>query len=210
MYAGTGVSAGIVLVLLVCSSGCLDSFYAQPVPPQATPLLPVVITTPESPVVLLSPANMALQPSDLPGDYFLKDRSVIAPDEMPALNRDLGWRQGYRVEYYRMNLDRGDITGVTQTIDLYPLENMNKLFSVEKDALLAPDPVTDQPEIPFPVIGDRSIAVRKTRSDDPYQMVTYTAIFTDKNVFEKITMAGTTTDYEVFRNITRAAAGKIR
>jgi hypothetical protein len=153
---------------------------------------------------------MALRLPDLPGDYFLKDRSVVAIDEIPTLNRNLGWWQGYRVVFYRLYLDREDLTGVTQTISLYPLENMNTLFSVEKDALLAPDPSVNRYEIPFPVIGDRSIAVRETRSDDTHKMVTYTVIFTDKNVYETITMSGSTTDYEVLKNITRTAEARIQ
>ena len=40
-------------------------------------------------------SDMALQPSDLPSDYILQDRSVMAVPEVSQLARELGWRQGY-------------------------------------------------------------------------------------------------------------------
>jgi hypothetical protein len=205
-----GPLIAIALILVVGVSGCLDRLYERPVPiPTPTPL-PVITPVPESPGSTIVPSEMALQLTDLPSDYFLRDRTVIAYDEMPKINRDLGWRQGYFVSFYRMNLRNEDLTGITQTIAVYPLEKMNPLFSVEKDDLLTHDTLTEQYEIPFPIIGDRSYAIRETHPDDPYRGVTYTVIFSRKNVFEKITMGGTTTDYETLKDVANKAAAKIR
>jgi hypothetical protein len=198
------------MILMVGVSGCLDKLYEKPVPVTTPTPLPVITPTPESPGSTVGPSEMALQLADLPADYFLRDRSVIAFDEVPKFNRDLGWRQGYFVSFYRMNLRNEDLTGITQTIGIYPLEKMNPLYSVEKDALLSHDMSTEQYEIPFPTVGERSFAIRETHPDDPYAGVTYTVIFTRKNVFEKITMGGTTTDYEALKDVANKAAAKIR
>ena len=210
MRIGLGIFAGIVMILAVCSSGCLDSYYDRPSPSVPQVLAPIPSQSPESTTAILSLPEMALQPSDMPDDFFLKDRSVLGFDEIPELNRNLGWWQGYTVEYCRMDLNYDELTRVTQTINLYPLENLNKLFSVEKNSLLSADTDSNRNEIPFPVVGDRSAAVRETRGKDPDKVITYIVIFTEKNVYEKVTMSGTTTDYEAFLNITRIAVTRIR
>jgi hypothetical protein len=205
-----GPLIAIAMILMVGVSGCLDRLYEKPVPvPTSTPL-PVITPAPENPGSTTGPSEMALQLADLPTDYFIRDRSVIAYDEVPKLNRDLGWRQGYFVSFYRMNLRNEDLTGITQTIGIYPLEEMNPLYAIEKDALLSHDTSVEQYEIPFPIVGDRSFAIRETRPDEPYAGVRYTVIFTRKNVFEKITMGGTTTDYETLKDVANKAAARIR
>ena len=209
MQARTAATLLVIIVVVSISAGCLDRFYEKPAP-LVTSQTPTATPTQESLVSTLSPADMALQPSDLPPDYFIKDRTVAAYDQQTAISHELGWRQGYSVAYYRMNLVNEDITGITQTLSVYPLENMNKIFSVEKDNLLAPEQGMEKYEIPFPVIGDKSIAIRETDPDDPYKVVTYTVLFISKNVDEKITMTGSTTDYEVLRSITKIAAARIR
>jgi len=203
----------IILILLTGSAGCIDAFFEKPVVQQPTPTstpLPIVTSTPDSLISTITPSEMALQLTDLPGDYFIRDRSATSYDEQSALSRDLGWKQGYFVSFYRMNLDRVDITGITQTINVYPLENMNKVYSVEKDALFSIDNATELFEIPFPVLGDRSIAARKSSVENRQTVVTYTVIFTKKNAFEKISMTGTTTDSETLKDVAAKAAAAIR
>ena len=204
----------IILVLLIGSAGCVDTVLEKPVArptltPTPTPLA-AATTAQESQISTVAASEMALQLSDLPGDYFIRDRSTTAYDEQSTLSRDLGWRQGYFVSFYRMNLDRVDITSITQTIGVYAPDNMNKVYSVEKDALLTIGNATELYEIPFPVLGDRSIAARKTATESRQTVVTYTVIFTRKNVFEKISMTGTTTDSETLKDIVAKAVARIQ
>jgi hypothetical protein len=103
-----------------------------------------------------------------------------------------------------------EVTGIIQEIDVYPLDATNDVYALEKEALLPTDGSATDYQIPFPQEGDRSIAWRETRTMDRTTIVTYTVIFTKKNVYEKISMTGTTTDYEVFKDIAQKAAGKIR
>jgi hypothetical protein len=134
----------------------------------------------------------------------------MAYSEVSQLTRDLGWRQGYRVAFYRMNREKDDMTGIRQSISVYPPENMDKVYAIETEGIISGENGTMRYEIPFPAIGDQSIAFRETQVGDPLDFAVYTIIFTKKNVFETITMGGTTTDYETLKDIVRKAADKIQ
>ena len=197
----------LVVLLAVISAGCLSP--APALPPQQTPL-PATPPTPESTIATIHPGGMALQLTDVPPDYLIKDRTVIAYAEVSQLAHDLGRQQGYRATFYRMNREKDDITGIRQTINVYPPENMNKVYAIETEGLLSIENGTTRYEIPFPVIGEKSMAFRETRVGDPLDLAVYTVIFKKKNVLETITMGGTTTDYETLKAVVRRAADKIQ
>jgi hypothetical protein len=199
----------LVLIFFVWSSGCLST---QSEKPAALPgPVPTLLPTPESETSTISPSAMALQLTDIPSDYILKDRSVMVFPEVTQLTRDLSWRQGYFVSFYRINKEKDDQTGIRQSINIFPLENMNKVFSIEKEDMKSrADRSGTIYEIPFPAIGDTSIAFRGANANDPNNFVVYSVLFTKKNVYEKISMSGTSTDYEVLKDIAQSAAEKIR
>jgi hypothetical protein len=199
----------LLLIFFVYSAGCSSSPPAQPA---STPTpTPVVHPAPESRTATVPPSDMALQLSDMNSGYIIKDRSVMISPEVAQLTHDLGWRQGYFVQFYRLNKDMDDQTFVRQSINIFPLENMNKVFTIEKEDMKSQSNGSSTfHEIPFPTIGDMSIAFRGSDTNDPYDFVVYTVLFTKKNVYEKITMTGTTTDYETLKDIAQKAAEKIR
>ena len=197
----------LVVQLAISSAGCLSPAPASPVPP--TPL-PATLPTPESTSATVSPGGMALQLTDVPPDYLIKDRTVIAYSEVSQLAHDLGWQQGYRVTFYRMNREKDDLTGIRQSISVYPPENMNKVYAIETEDILSSKNGTTRYEIPFPAIGEKSMAFRETRVGDPLDLAVYTVIFQKKNVLETVTMGGTTTDYETLKDVVRKAADKIQ
>jgi len=201
----------LLLLILAAAAGCTTSPAAEPpvTPAAPTPEL-TTSPTPESTQATVEVADMALQLSDLPPDYILRDRSVMTSPEVSQLTRDLGWRQGYFVTFDRTGRTRNDQTRIRQSINIFPAENMNKVFLLEKVALSeGTTPFSSPYEIPFPPTGDRSIAYRMTNTPEEGQ-VTYTVIFTKKNAFERITMAGTSTDYETLKDIAEKAAARIR
>ena len=153
---------------------------------------------------------MALQVSDMPPDYLLKDRTVIAYSEVSQLAHDLGWQQGYTVIFTHANSKNEDSTGIHQSISVYPPENINKVYALETERILSSRNGITLNEIPFPTIGDRSIAFRETQSMDSRDFTVYTVIFKKKNVFEIITMEGTITDYETLKDVVRKAADRIQ
>ncbi len=199
----------LVVQLAISSAGCLSPAPASTSPAPQTPV-PATLPTPKSTSTTVTSGGMALQLTDVPPDYLIKDRTVIAYSEVSQIAHDLGWQQGYRVTFYRMNKETDDLTGIRQTISVYPPENMNKVYAIETDGILSGVNGTNRYEIPFPAIGDKSIAFRETRVGDPLDLAVYTVIFKKKNVLESITMGGTTTDYETLKDVVRKAADKIQ
>jgi hypothetical protein len=206
-----GICATIILCALVAgaavSPGCLSSFFG-PLPADNPPVA-AEIPAPESTTATVHPSEMALAPDNLPADYSLKDRSVIAYDEIGQLDHELGWIQGYRVVYVRLSHGNDDITGIRQVIGIYTPDSINRVFAIDKEALLEQANDTKRYEIAFPKIGDNSIAVRITSPEDPRNLVVYSVLFTKKNICEQITMGGTATDYETLKSLAIQAADKI-
>lgn len=199
----------LILIFFVCSAGCSSSPPTQTAQtPTPTLIVPAVT---ESRTVTIPPSDMALRLSDMNPDYSIKDRSVMISPEVTRLAQGLGWRQGYFVLFYRLDKDKDDQTFVRQSINIFPIENMNKVFTIEKEDMKSRSGGSGTlREMPFPTIGDMSIAFRGSNDNDPYDVGVYSVIFTKKDVYEKITMTGTTTDYETFKDIALKAAEKIR
>ncbi len=215
---GTSMKIGacaiiIVLIMFIGSAGCLSSSPAAQTTPEATmPPQVTVSPTPDSTVPMTGPSGIALQLADLPSDYILKDRSEIPYMEMSQMSRDLGWREGYFVTFYRMNQKKFDMTGLRQTIGLYSSPNMNRVFDMAKEEIV--NPVSGGTgrvyELPLARIGDASIAYKMENTSPPDNLPVYTILFNKKDVFETLEMGGTTTDYETLKNVARIAADKIR
>jgi hypothetical protein len=200
----------ILLILLSCgSAGCISSIFGEPTLYHQS--VPPVQPRPESATVSVALSEIGLQIQDLPLDYILKERSVVAYEDIPPLARELGWRRGYGMTFFHLNKESYDLSGIVQLVSIYPLENMKTIYSLEKDDLLSrANSTTNIREIPFPVIGDRSAAFRITNTKDRYNTEIYTVIFTKKNVYEKLTFTGSTADYEFFREVAEKAADRIR
>jgi hypothetical protein len=202
----------IVIFMLIGAAGCLSSPAAQTIPELTPPAQVTASTTPDSTVPMTGPSGMALQLADLPSDYILKDRSEIPYMEMSQLSRDLGWREGYSVTFYRMNQKKFDMTGLRQTIGQYSSPNMNRVLDMAKDEIVNPaDAGTGTVyELPLTRIGEASIAYKTENVSAPYHQPVYTILFVKKDVFETLEMGGTTTDYETLKNVARIAADKIK
>jgi len=198
----------LVILALTFSVGCTTPYEGPAESPP--PSIPAVTPLPDSKSATVPASEMALVLTDIPAEYFVRDRSVMISPEVTQLTRDLGWTGGYFVLFERTGRIKNDRTQVRQALSIFPVENMNKVFTLEKTALSeGATAAGTMDEIPFPATGDRSIAYRATGTADPTQ-VTYTVIFSKKNVFERITMTGTSTDYETLKGMVQKAAEKIR
>jgi hypothetical protein len=210
MESGWGV-LGALLVVIIVSTGCLSAIFPYPSLPAPTQTpAPIPAPTTISPVSSIPVDQMALQPTDMPSGYILKDRSDIPYLGTDQMSRNLGWRAGYQVTYYRLNEDQYDLTDVSQEIDLFTPANMNMVFNIQEDAVNAQMTGTTQIfELPCPSMGDHTFAYRKTDTQNPL-LTTYGIIFTKKDVYEELTMSGTTTDFETLKNLTMTASGRIQ
>lgn len=201
-----------IFVMLICvllTAGC--SFFDWGSSPTQPSSLPLSSPTPESKLSTIELSAMALQLSDLPDGYSIKERSDVSYAEISPMARDEGWKKGYFVSFYRMNVKNYDITGITQQISSYPLNRMTLIFDEVKNNLITrADASVSVTELPFPKTGDRTIALRSVDANDQYGIITYTVIFTKKDVLEQIEMRGTTTDYEVLKDSAQKAALKIQ
>ncbi|WAC04471.1 MAG: hypothetical protein OS112_08370 [Methanoregula sp.] len=206
------MNQAIIMGILICTMFTAGCFLLDPGPQLIPPTtLQTLSPTPESRTSTVEPSGMALQLSDLPQGYVIRERSEVAYSDVKVLARDEGWKKGYYVAFYRMNTQNYDITGITQQISTYPLDRIRIIFDEAKsDIMTRVNASVSVTELPFPKTGDRSIALRLIDANDQYGIMTYTVIFTKKDVLEQIEMKGTTTDYEVLKNIAGTAAGKIR
>jgi len=206
-----GFPATVVLCTLLAGTalvpGCLSSVFGAP---PAYVAQVSAAPTPVIPVTMVPLADMALGGDDLPTDYTIKDRSMMAYGETGQLTRDLGWIQGYRVVYFRINRQSNDITAIRQVIGIYTADSIGRVYSIEKDALLEETNGTKRYEIAFPRIGDKSIAVRILEPDSPRNSAVYSVLFIKNNICEQITMGGTATDYETLKALAIRAADRIR
>ena len=198
--------AALMMVVLfsVVSPACTSTLFGsapqyrqQPAATQAVQTTPLTIS------------DLALTLSDLPPDYLLRDRSVVAYEQVGPVFRELSWQQGYEVSFYRMNRPKGDNTLVRQEISIFPAGRIDTVFQLEKESMLTPPNGTTRYDIPLPIIGDQSIAFRESDVDAPERNVTYSLLFAKNNIYETITMSGTTTDYETLKDIALKAAGRI-
>jgi hypothetical protein len=202
-YLVLALMAGISLL----AAGCISDSSG---PAPATTPAAVTITGTENPATNPLIADQVLRIGDLPSDYLLRDRTVLAYAGAGQLARDLGWIQGYRISFYRMDKKKDDLTEITEEIHIYPPENLNMAYTLEREARLPAEFNETYYQVPFPIIGNQSIAWREVRESDQGRIVTYTVMFTKKNAFVLLSMQGTTTDYELLKTVAQEAADRIR
>ena len=195
----------LVVLMLAGAAGCL-SVVSGPVPSSSQPASILPSPAPGTGATI---ADLALQASDLPSDYLLRDRTVIGYGGISQLDHDLGWQQGYRVSFYRLDKKHDEMTTISQQIGIYSPDNINAVYRLTENAIVPSGYNASSYQIPFPVIGDRSVAWRETAGSPQDNITSYSVIFVKNNVLERITMEGTTTDYEELQTIALDAAARI-
>lgn len=154
---------------------------------------------------------MALQLTDLPSGYLIRDRADISYLETDQTARNLGWKSGYKVTFYHLDQQYYDLTAITQNIDLYTPTTMNTVFSLREDEITGQDTGGSQLyELPCPSMGDHTYAYSITDPSDPYSSTSYSILFTKKDVYEELNMTGTVTDYELLKSLARTASDRIQ
>jgi hypothetical protein len=196
----------LVVLMLTGAAGCLSSV-SGPVPSSSQP---ASLQPSPAPATGVTIADLALQASDLPSDYLLRDRTVIGYGGISQLDHDLGWQQGYRVSFYRLDKKHDEMTAISQQISIYPPDNINAVYRLTRDAIVPSGYNASGYQIPFPVIGDQSVAWRETADRPKDNITSYSVIFVKNNVVEQITLEGTTTDYELLKTIAQDAAARIQ
>ena len=91
---GSGVLCAILAAVLISPGAFRQFSRILPCLHRPGPLRQLPCQLTESPVATVPVSQMALQLSDMPSDYILKDRSDLTYLEMDQMSHDLGWRAG--------------------------------------------------------------------------------------------------------------------
>lgn len=182
-----------LIILLVCIVGCTSK----------------APSTPEIKLSTIEPSEMALQSDELPENYQIKERSEQVKSDVVKSALDLGWKKGYIVKFVQVDLNNLEVTSIEQGISIYPIENINKTLSLQRDEstkYTANNSYTID-DLSNPNIGDQSQAYRITNKLDNSKL--YAIDFVKQDVFESLRMSGTFTDYENLKELAKTVAEKI-
>jgi len=176
-----------LIILLVCIVGCTSK----------------APSTPEIKLSTIELSEMALQLDELPENYQIKERSEQVRSDVVQTALDWGWKKGYTVKFVQVDSNNLEITSIEQGISVYPIENINKTLSLQRDesANITIDDLSN------PNIGDQSQAYRITNKSDNSK--SYAIDFVKHDVVESLRMSGTFTDYETLKELAKTAAEKI-
>ncbi|MFA4861312.1 hypothetical protein [Methanoregula sp.] len=207
------VLLAFVLLLLVALAGCTSQAPPATPAPSATPA-PPASQVPGKTLSTIEPAQMALEPSEITGNFTLIKKSERNESMTRAWQLNQGWKKGYSAAFKRNDPGHPDLQ-IGQFISVYPRENASKMvdYLVEGNYLdLARIPDADRmnysiTELPPPGIGDSSRAIIKLDKNDPETM--YLIAFSRYDVFEEIWGNGTAAEYETMKQAAAMAASKI-
>ena len=182
-----------LIILLVCIVGCTSKAPSNP----------------EIKLSTIEPSEMALQSDELPENYQIKERSEQVKSDVVKSALDLGWKKGYIVKFVQVDLNNLEVTSIEQGISIYPIENINKSLSLQRDesTKYTANNSNRIDDLSNPNIGDQSQAYRITNKSDNSK--SYAIDFTKQDVFESLRMSGTFTDYEILKELAQTAAEKI-
>ncbi len=148
-------------------------------------------------------SELILQISDLPANFTVKQRIERIKRELSESAINLGWEKGYEATYFRIN--EWDVTGIEQSISIYPIENISKALYLQypNTAEITYD------ELSKPNIGEDSRAIRITENSSGESVQIYMLMFIKYNVYENLKIIGTATDYEELKDAAKKAEAKI-
>jgi len=184
----------LVILAIVFIAGCTQT---------GQPVLNSGETKPRT--TTLEPSQLALQLSDLPSNYSIKERAERVKSDVSPEAIKIGWKEGYYVKFARIE-SLLDFTTIEHGISIYPIENISEVLTIpryqEENFMIE--------KMSKPNIGDDSNALRITAKDEYGTEYRYYMIeFIKMDVYEYLLMTGITTDYELLKDLARKAEAKI-
>ena len=184
----TGLISLIVITSMLIFSGCVEEKLATK-----------------------EPFELALQLSDFPPGYVIEERGERLESDVDKRAFEFGWKEGYYSIFQKGNEASTEFTIVTQSISVYPVENISEIFTSSKKIYMEESIANGiVEELSKPNIGDNSFAYRETVEDEfegTFRL--YTIVFVKKDYYEEFRMGGITTDYELLRDVAMKAESKI-
>jgi hypothetical protein len=198
----------VMTVFLILSAGIAGCTSTAP-----TPQVPAASPVPVQKLSTVTPAEMALQPSDVPADFVLLEKGERNVSEMRSWSLEHGWKGGYYVSYQRQNGNTSSGVIFDQSLSVYPVQNIS---------LIVPDTMqlgktwaardsanrSVEDDTSLPAIGDSSSAMKiSDKSDNSHE---YMIAFVKQDVYMEFYTNGTAADDETLRHLAGIAAAKIR
>lgn len=194
----------VFVILSAGMAGCTS--------PAPSPQAPTATPVPAKTLSTIAPSEMALQPSDFPGNFTLLEKGERNVSMMRNWSLEHGWKGGYYADYEKNNLNLPSGTVFEQSISVYPAQNIT---------LIVPDTVNQVKtwsakdtynrsveEVSLSTIGDSSSVLKIfDKSENSYE---YLIAFVKYDVYEELYTNGTATDYETLIQLAGIAAAKIR
>ncbi|PKL64223.1 MAG: hypothetical protein CVV32_09785 [Methanomicrobiales archaeon HGW-Methanomicrobiales-3] len=195
----------VLLLLTAGIAGCTSSGPATQVP-AASP-------APAQKLSTVAPAEMALQPSDLPAGFVLLEKGDRNISEMRSWSLEHGWKGGYFAAYQKQDGTASSGIIIDQALSVYPAENITlivpdtlQLVKNWADEDRANRSVEDDPSLPS--IGDFSRGMKLSdKNDEPPE---YVIVFSKQDVYMELYTNGTAADYATLKNLAGVAEAKIR
>lgn len=193
----------LAVFFLLAVAGCTSPAPSSPVPASSPVPTPVLST--------VSPAEMALQPEDLPGNFTLLEKGERNISDMRYWAVQHGWKRGYYTGYMKTGGNVSEGPFFEQVISVYSTENITLIVEDTINtwkSMPAEDSNVTVEEITIPTIGDYSRAVKGSDRSDNTRM--YVIAFVKDDVYEQFQTDGNETDFEILRQMAVTAAAKIR
>lgn len=208
----TSVSSSLVitvmtvfLLLTAGIAGCTSSASA--------PQVPAASPAPLQNHSTVAPAEMALQPSDLPAGFVLLEQGERNASEMRSRSLEHGWKGGYFAAYQKQDGTASSGSIIDQALSVYPAENItlivpDSLQLVKTWADNDPANRSVEYDTSLPPIGDfsRGMKIADKNDNSPEYMI----FFVKQDVYMELWTNGTAADYETLKNLAGVAAAKIR
>ena len=191
----------ILLIISIFAGGCVQQNTSPTIIIQEQ-----IIQVPKPNLSTLELSELAIQVSDLPSNFTIKERSERVRSDLGQEAIDLGWKKGYYARYVKIGDNIFDVTIIEQIISVYPLENISKTLTLPRES---GENITYD-ELSKPNIGENSRAFRITIKENSEEKRFYKIEFSKMDVYEAILMSGTTTDYELLKELAKKAEIKIR
>jgi hypothetical protein len=151
------------------------------------------------------PSDLALQLSDLPQEYSIKDRAPRVTSDVSDEGLNWGWKKGYYITFMKGGESLLDYSVIEQTISIYPVENISRTLSEPEN-----DENTTYEKIDIEKIGDNSVAHKiTTKNEFLGDIVNYEVEFTKKDVYDQFVSGGAENDFELLKELAKKAEGKI-
>ena len=195
--------------LILLSAGIAGCTSQAPSAGPASTITPAPVAN----TAVVSPANLVLQPQEIPGNFTLVEKGERHASDLSDWARDHGWMSGYYVVYRKNDPAAPSGTVIRQNISVYAEKNATLAVSDTIDGFadwIVKENAMNQSveKISIPAIGDATGSLKYINKGDNSGV--YMIAFAKMNVFEDIQTNGTAADYETAKQLATIAAAKIR